>query len=169
MNQHSTSDQAVLEEIAPGQATTGMQWDALGWPTTNGELAHGERILWVEDEAFVREVVGEILGAAGYTVLVANNAPEAQRTYEQHGGAVDLLLTDVVLAGENGRALAKRLKGEQPGLKVLLVTGYAEQMARCGAGIDREEFLAKPFSCEALLRRVKLVLEGGNHEANRER
>jgi DNA-binding response OmpR family regulator len=70
---------------------------------------------------------------------------------------VALLLTDVILPGETGRALATRLRCENPELKVLLVTGYAEQMD-FGEGAD-EEWLAKPFSTEVLLRRVRRLLD----------
>jgi two-component system, cell cycle sensor histidine kinase and response regulator CckA len=117
-------------------------------------LAGAETILLVEDEAFVREVTGEVLRSAGYEVLTARNATEAAGVYAGRRGGVELLLSDVVLPGENGRALAGRLRRENPELKVLLVTGYAEQM-----GLREEEFLAKPFGTDALLRKVREVLD----------
>jgi two-component system, cell cycle sensor histidine kinase and response regulator CckA len=117
--------------------------------------AGDETILFVEDESFVREVAGEILQSAGYRVLTAKNAVEAVRAYDAHCGAVDLLLADVVLPGENGRALARRLKGKNPALKILLVSGYAEQMGLQG---DVVECLGKPFSGGMLLRKVRQTL-----------
>jgi len=114
-------------------------------------------ILFVEDERFVREVTGEVLRSAGYRVLTAKNAAEAVCVYNARRSDVDLLLTDVVLPGETGRALAGRLRRENPGLKVLLVTGYAEEMALLEA--KQEECLAKPFSTEVLLRRVRQLLD----------
>ena len=133
--------------------------EGIGWsPGVVREcLAREETILFVEDEAFVREVTGEVLRSAGYRVLTAKNATEATGVYDQRRGEVELLLTDVVLPGETGRALAGRLRRENPGLKVLLVTGYAEQMGLREA--MREECLAKPFSTEVLLRRVRQVLD----------
>jgi len=116
-----------------------------------------ETILFVEDEAFVREVTCELLRSAGYEVLVAKEASEALRIYEERGSEVALLLTDVMLPGETGRTLAGRLRRQNPVLKVLYVTGYAEQMATCESA--REAFLAKPFSSDALLERVRQVLE----------
>jgi CheY-like chemotaxis protein len=114
-------------------------------------------ILFVEDEAFVREVTGEVLRSAGYQILTATNAAEASSIYDAHRSDVDLLLTDVVLPGETGRALAGRLRRENPRLRVLLVTGYSEQMAPLAA--TDEECLAKPFSTEVLLRRVRQLLD----------
>jgi CheY-like chemotaxis protein len=122
-------------------------------------LAGVETILCVEDEAFVREVTCEVLRSAGYRVLTARNAHEAMPAYELNRGEVALLLTDIILPGETGRALASRLRRENPDLKVLLVTGYAEQMD-FGKGAD-EECLAKPFSTEVLLRRVRCLLDHG--------
>ena len=114
-------------------------------------------ILFVEDEAFVRDVTCEVLRSAGYRVLTAKNAAEAMRIYEARGSEVELLLSDVVLPGESGRALAKRLQRQNPGLEVLLVTGYAEQMElRDGM---QQECLAKPFSTEVLLGRVRQLLD----------
>ncbi len=127
-------------------------------------LAAAETILLVEDEAFVREVTCEVLRSAGYRVLTAKNAAEAVSVYDAQRGEVELLLTDVVLPGETGRALAGRLRRANPALQVLLVTGYGDEMGlskmKNGAKQEarREECLAKPFSSEVLLRRVRQLL-----------
>jgi two-component system cell cycle sensor histidine kinase/response regulator CckA len=132
--------------------------EAIGWCSGPDEstLSRTETILLVEDEAFVREVTGEVLRSAGYQVLTAKNAAEAMRIYEAREGEVELLLSDVVLPGESGRVLAERLRLENPWLKILLVTGYAEQMGPRGP--TQEECLAKPFSSEVLLARVRQLL-----------
>lgn len=128
------------------------------WQTTDVEpVAAAETILFVEDEMFVREVTCEVLRSAGYRVVVAQNATEALRAYDRCSGQVDLLLTDVILPGETGRVLVARLRRRDSGLKVLFVTGYAEQM-----GLRETEFegcLAKPFSTDVLLRRVRQLLD----------
>jgi two-component system, cell cycle sensor histidine kinase and response regulator CckA len=116
-----------------------------------------QTVLFVEDEAFVRGVASEVLSSAGYRVLVAKDASEAVRTYEAQLGEVDLLLSDVILPGESGRELAARLRRDNPRLKVLLITGYVEQMPLHAAG--GEECLAKPFSVDVLLRKVRQVLD----------
>jgi CheY-like chemotaxis protein len=135
--------------------------DASGWCLGAGDetLRGGETILYVEDEAFVRDVTCEVLRSAGYRVITARNAKEAMRYYDDCRGQVELLLTDVVLPGETGLVLAGRLRGEDPDLKVLLVTGYGEQMGRRGA--EHEECLAKPFSTEVLLQSVRHLLDQG--------
>jgi two-component system cell cycle sensor histidine kinase/response regulator CckA len=130
-------------------------------------MAGAETILLVEDEAFVREVTCEVLRSAGYRVLTAKNAAEAVSVYEAQRGEVGLLLTDVVLPGETGRALARRLRRESPELQILLVTGYGEQMefneAKQEARFEAkwEECLAKPFSSEVLLGRIRRLLDRG--------
>jgi CheY-like chemotaxis protein len=121
------------------------------------ELSGAETILLVEDEAFVRDVTSEVLRSAGYEVLTARNAAEAAQIYSTRRG-VELLLSDVILPDENGRTLAGRLRRENPELKVLLVTGYAEQMGLQGPQPD-EACLAKPFSTAVLLRRVREMLD----------
>jgi DNA-binding response OmpR family regulator len=113
-------------------------------------------ILLVEDEVFVREVTSEVLRSAGYRVLTAKNAADAERVYVQRGGEVDLLFTDVILPGESGRCFAERLRVGHPTLRILLVTGYVEQMGLLESG--REECLAKPFSTRELLEKVKEMM-----------
>lgn len=115
-----------------------------------------ETILLVEDEGFVREVTGEVLVSAGYRVLTAINSSEAVAIYEKRRGEVDLLLTDVVLPGENGNALARILQRRNPSLVVLLMTGYGDQMA---ARETKYECLAKPFSGRVLIERVRQILD----------
>ena len=140
--------------------TTESREEEIGWHGVAGEevRSEAETILLVEDEAFVREVTAEVLRSAGYQVVTAKNAAEAVRLYDMRRGAVELLVTDVVLPGETGRSLSRRLQWKNPGLKILLVSGYAEQLDLLGA--KQEEFLAKPFSTEVLLRKVRQLLHG---------
>ena len=146
----------MIQQAAQEEQTIEIAEEATACCPNTAELGR-ETILFVEDETFVREVTGEVLRSAGYRVLVAKDAATAARTYEAESGDVDLLLTDVVLPGENGRALAAKLRRASPRLKVLLMTGYAEQMGlqQAGAGAC----LAKPFSVGMLLRKVRQVLD----------
>jgi len=148
------------EETAMVVETSEMQHEAnvRCCSAHEGTLAEAGMILLVEDEAFVREVTCEVLRSAGYRVLTAASADEAVCVYDSRGGDVDLLLTDVVLPGETGRTLAGKLRREDPDLKVLLVTGYGEQMKLREA---QEECLPKPFSSEVLLGRVRQLLDRG--------
>jgi two-component system cell cycle sensor histidine kinase/response regulator CckA len=135
-------------------------------------LTAAETILFVEDEAFVRGVVSEVLRSAGYRVLTAQNALEAAVAFERRAGAIDLLLTDVILPGENGRTLARSLAKKNPRLKILFVTGYGDQMNLLAAeNPDRENpgrqsihCLPKPFSAGILLQRIRQLLDGSESD-----
>jgi DNA-binding NtrC family response regulator len=81
-------------------------------------------ILLVEDEAFLREVTCEILESAGYRVLKTRNATEAASAFHRYKTIVKLLLTDVVLPGQNGRDLAKVLRSVCPELRIIFISGY---------------------------------------------
>ena len=160
MGEHEMGEREMVQQAAIRAQTAGIPEETAAWVRgTEEQQAAAETVLFVEDEAFVREVTGEVLRSAGYRVLTAKDATEATRAYEAHRGAVDLLLTDVVLPGESGRGLAGRLRRGNPRLKVLLMTGYAEQIGRCEVGV--EECLAKPFSVGSLLRKVRQALNRG--------
>jgi CheY-like chemotaxis protein len=118
-------------------------------------------VLVVEDEDFVREVTCEVLESAGYGVLRARTAIEATRMFPREGRKVDLLLTDVVLPGRSGRTLAKELTALDPALKTMFVSGYCEDKLSHPGASGKAWYLAKPFSVETLLRKVKEVLEDG--------
>jgi len=124
-----------------------------------------ETILLVEDETFVRNVTREILQAAGYRVLTAGDGVAAKRLYDEFGPEVDLLLTDMILPGENGGELAARMRRQNPGLRVLFATGYADQIVVLkDAG---EEYLLKPFCREVLLRKVAGLMHEPGMQAER--
>jgi CheY-like chemotaxis protein len=124
--------------------------------------AHGhETVLLVEDEEMVRRVAREILEFQGYTVLVASNGEEAAQTAAQHGGAIDLLVTDVVMPGMSGRVVADRLVAARPDLKVLFMSGYTDgAIAHHGVLEAGTAYLAKPFTVDTLAAKVRAVLDG---------
>jgi two-component system cell cycle sensor histidine kinase/response regulator CckA len=96
----------------------------------------------------------------GYIVLSAKNAADALKIAEQHPGTIHLLVSDVVLPGMNGRALAQRLVTLRPALKVLFVSGYAEDViAQQGTLEPWARFLEKPFTYEALSRSARAILD----------
>jgi CheY-like chemotaxis protein len=117
-----------------------------------------ETILLVEDEAFVRTATAEVLESAGYRLVIAGSAAEALAAYRRCSWPVDLLLCDIVMPGMNGRELATELEKLYPRARVLLMSGYAEQLACCALFPNGEDCLAKPFSAHALLSRVRKVL-----------
>jgi two-component system cell cycle sensor histidine kinase/response regulator CckA len=119
-----------------------------------------DTILVVEDEAFVREAACDILEGEGYRVLRARDAAEAHAAFQQQPGRVQLLLSDVVLPGQNGPALAKVLRAALPTLKTMFISGYPEnEVTRYGLVAGQTAYLPKPFSAESLLGRVRQVLE----------
>ena len=159
MNCNRIEQQGMAEGRTTCLQTAETVRGGLGWNCALGEAKSGgcETILFVEDEAFVRNVTSEVLRSAGYKVLTARNADEAMAAYREHCGAVDFLLTDVILPGETGVTLARILRREDPELKVLVVTGYAEQLGLFSN--EHAECLAKPFSTVGLLQRIKQLLE----------
>jgi CheY-like chemotaxis protein len=124
-----------------------------------GQAGGAETILLVEDEEFVRKVTSEVLESAGYRLISARcaaDALEAQRTCPE---PVDLLLADLVLPGKSGHQLAYEFVGLCPHARILLMSGYAEQLALGGLSAHGRECLAKPFSSRTLLRRVREALD----------
>jgi two-component system cell cycle sensor histidine kinase/response regulator CckA len=117
-------------------------------------------ILLVEDEAFVREITGEILEAGGYRVLKTRNAAEALDAFCRYKAIVRLLLTDVVLPGRNGRDLASDLRAISPNLRTIFISGYPENaVTKNGIREDGTFYLPKPFSLQSLTRTVRRVLQ----------
>ncbi len=118
-------------------------------------------ILLVEDERGVRQLTRRILDRAGYQVLEATNGNDAQRVLSDHGGRVDLLLTDVIMPGCGGPELFRRLEGQRPGLRVLFMSGYTPDSVARKVGLGRGlPFIQKPFTSATLLRQVRLALGG---------
>ena len=117
-----------------------------------------ETILVVEDEPMVRGLVRTMLRSRGYTVLEASSGEEAMERYAGRLDDIQLLLTDVVMPGINGRVLAETLTGRRPGLKVLFMSGYTED-AVLGAQRREVQFLQKPFAPEVLRAKVREVLD----------
>jgi two-component system cell cycle sensor histidine kinase/response regulator CckA len=119
-----------------------------------------ETILLTEDEQDVREVAREFLESGGYTVIEARDGLEAMGLVEKHHGAIDLLITDMVMPGMTGQELASRLKEQRPGLRMLYMSGYSERAAAESMQADPSaRLLAKPFSRSALLRTVHELLK----------
>ncbi len=127
---------------------------------TNALPRGSETILLVEDEANVREFARHVLQGYGYTILVAGNAKEASRINSQHKTPIHLLMTDVVMPGTGGRALAKQLQSTRPEMKVLFMSGYTEDaVVRHGILHEEVNFLQKPYSPLALAQKVRDVLK----------
>ncbi len=127
-----------------------------------GSAPRGEEtVLLVEDEAAVRSLMADVLQRSGYRVLAASGGDQALALAAAEAGRLDLLVSDVVMPGMGGRELARRLVLERPDLKVLYVSGYADEaQGRRDGRIERGAFLQKPFTPVGLARRVREVLDG---------
>jgi CheY-like chemotaxis protein len=124
-------------------------------PATGGT----ETVLLVEDEESLRELIGEILEANGYEVLVAEDPAKAIEAAERHQGVIHLLLTDVVMPGMNGRELALRVKERRPAIRVLYMSGYTEDtIAHRGVLETGALLISKPFTQDALTRKLREAL-----------
>jgi two-component system cell cycle sensor histidine kinase/response regulator CckA len=125
------------------------------------KLAKGsEKVLLVEDEPEVRKLTRSMLRHLGYTVVEAADGPAALKAWRKHGPSIDLLLTDVVMPNMSGRQLAERLASEQPGLKVLYMSGYTDEIIAHQGVIDSDkELLQKPFTRDLLAEKIRKVLE----------
>jgi len=130
-------------------------------PSLPAPSARGrETILLVEDEAAVRDLARDVLQANGYTVLEARHGSEALRIGERHADSIHLMLTDVVMPGMSGRQLAERLAPLQPTMAVLYMSGYTNNAIVHRGVLDaRTAFLQKPFTPDALARKVREVLD----------
>lgn len=127
---------------------------------TNACLDGHEVVLIVEDEEQILKIAKAVLEQHGYTVLTATTPGQACTMAEEHAGAIDLLLTDVVLPGMNGKQLHARMEQIKPGIKVLFMSGYtANVIVHRGVLEEGIDFLQKPFSLDVLARKVRAVLD----------
>ncbi|MEI7836946.1 MAG: GAF domain-containing protein, partial [Planctomycetota bacterium] len=160
---------AVAMQSEPGRGTTvrlyfppaaGTQALSVQPDRQPAKALHGvgETILLVEDELAVRALAAELLREAGYRVLEAANPEEALLLADRHEGVFDLLVTDIVMPGATGVALAEQLLTRYPGMGVLYMTGYSrEELTRRGVS-ESVVALSKPFASVLLLEHVRRAL-----------
>jgi CheY-like chemotaxis protein len=119
----------------------------------------GETVLVIDDEPTVRMLAADVLDELGYSAIEAEDGPEGLKVLES-GVRIDLLITDVGLpGGMNGRQVADAGRAIRPGLKVLFITGYAENAIASNGYLDQGmQMMTKPFSMDALAERIKDLL-----------
>ncbi len=138
-----------IEELPPDEAS-------------DTPLGEGETVLLVEDDPAIREMCQVILDKLRYRVLSADTPEKALEIADEHGSEIDLLVTDVVMPGMNGRELAQKLKVFYPGIKTLYMSGYtADVIANRGILEKEVQFIQKPFSVKNMGKKVKAVLKNG--------
>ena len=127
-------------------------------PKSGGE---GEVVLVIDDESLIRMLVAEVLTEAGYAVIEAPDGPAGLEVLESNV-RIDLLITDVGLpGGMNGRQVADAARVSRPALKVLFITGYAENaVVGSGGGLGKGMFVVtKPFQMESLAEKVREIIK----------
>jgi two-component system cell cycle sensor histidine kinase/response regulator CckA len=146
-------------EICLPRAPVGERVASGQFPIATLQRGH-ETILVVEDEASVRKLTISVLERQGYGVLAAEGPGQAEAIAAEHPGPIDLLLTDVIMPGGNGADLAARLSALRPAMKVLMMTGYAQETIADQGGLkDGIVLIEKPFSPNLLLARVRMAID----------
>jgi two-component system, cell cycle sensor histidine kinase and response regulator CckA len=119
-----------------------------------------ETVLLVEDEEAILRLGKTILEHYGYTVLATTNPDKALIMAKEHEGSIDLLITDVVMPGINGKELKDRIAAIRPGIRTLFMSGYtADVIAHHGVIEEDVRYLQKPFSVKTLAAKVREVLD----------
>ncbi len=175
---HGITEQAggyMDVESAPGQGTTFVVYLPRDGDHRPGAAAAGgttipagrERILFVEDNIGVRTMAVRALSGFGYTVIAARSASDA--IARAAGEPIDLLITDIVMPGRNGRELADELRAARPDLKVIYTSGFTDDSALLqGIRSGGTPFLQKPYTLESLGLMVRRVLDDGGNDADRD-
>jgi len=141
----------AIEEAAPAESPA--QSDTA--PAPHGK----ETVLVVEDSEDVRSFAEAALRVHGYQVETAANAVDALLLCKRRGAPIDLLVTDVVMPGMSGRELAERLRATTPGLRVLFMSGYTDDVVLLHGALDEGTgFIQKPFSPDQLAAEVRQVM-----------
>jgi two-component system cell cycle sensor histidine kinase/response regulator CckA len=156
-------------ESEPGQGATftillpreaGVPQEPARDPAEPRDCRGTETVLLVEDEEGVRRLAQRALESSGYRVLAARDGEEALAQAARHDGPLHALVTDLVMPGMNGSELAERLRQVRPGIKVLYMSGYAEDvLVRHNVAVSDLAFLQKPFGKRELALKVRAVLD----------
>jgi DNA-binding response OmpR family regulator len=133
-----------------------------GLPLERPPLTERKRLLVVDDEPPVLRLVARILATENYDVSTAENGDAAVRLLQKPGlGVVDLLVTDLMMPGMNGRELAAVVRRSHPNVRVLYVTGFADTLFKGVQELGQgESFIEKPFGAEGLLEATRLLMFG---------
>jgi CheY-like chemotaxis protein len=155
---HGTTFRIYLPRLARPSGQEAMQ------PEFSTPSGGEETILVVEDDAFLGDAARRTLSEHGYRVLGAANGKEAIEVWQQSCGAIDLILTDVVLPGGiSGKDLGEQLLRENPKLKVIYASGHSAEVAAKGLALEEGvNFLGKPFQAYKLAQTVRRTLDASS-------
>jgi len=150
---HHPEQEEVAAEAA---AANGAARDAAAEARPRADLTGQGTILLVEDEEGLRSLNARGLRSRGYSVIEASNGVEAMEALEEKNGAVDLVVSDVVMPEMDGPTLLKTMRGKNPDLKIIFVSGYAEDAFEKSLPENQQfAFLPKPFTLSQLVAAVK--------------
>ena len=163
---HQSSGEVAVES-SPGEGTVFRitlprvfeEPDALATPSEPETKPGSETILLVEDEDVVRDLTRRVLERQGYTVLACPDGPAAVALAEAEEREIDLLLTDVVMPGMRGYEVAKHVARSRPEIRILFMSGYAEETLVGLPALSEHALIEKPFAVDALARRVREALD----------
>ena len=144
----------------PACAETGPVVPLAAEAASTPPRGRGEKILLTEDDAMVRNLAIRVLKDAGYNVTATENAEDAEKVFSADPDHFDMVFSDVVLPGQSGVDLAKKIRKVKPGMALLLTSGYTDDRARWGTIQEQGfDFLQKPYSSGALLRTIREILD----------
>jgi len=133
---------------------------ALAVPALPPVIGGAETVLLAEDDAAVRELSKNILEEYGYRVMLAEDGEDAAKQFRANPGSIDLLVLDVMMPKKSGKAVYDEAREQKPGIKALFMSGYTANMIHKKGILDAGiEFITKPFSPNAFLRKVREVLD----------
>jgi CheY-like chemotaxis protein len=134
--------------------------DAVNFPKASESLGDGEVVLVIDDEPSIRMLIADVLSDTGYSVLEASDGPAGLRVL-QSAARIDLLITDVGLpGGMNGRQVADAARTLRPDLRVLFITGYAENALMGNGHLEKGmHVLAKPFEVDRLATKIRELVK----------
>jgi two-component system, cell cycle sensor histidine kinase and response regulator CckA len=119
-----------------------------------------ETILLVDDEDYIRELVGAILSIEGYNVIEAGSGPQALKVAQEFDGKIHLLLTDVVMSPMSGSELVKQITPVRQDMKILYISGFPDDaIVQFGIHQSQVSFLAKPFTPKVLVQKIRSILD----------
>jgi signal transduction histidine kinase/CheY-like chemotaxis protein len=154
----STPGQGTSVELLLPRASTQVTAQTPSAPTEPAGKDATATVLVAEDEDGVRQLAVETLERRGYRVLAAASGEEALKIAGAHDGTIHLLLSDVVMPGMKGPELAERLRAIRPGIRVLLMSGYAADVVT-PSDLKEASLLSKPFAPATLLKAVRQILD----------
>jgi signal transduction histidine kinase/CheY-like chemotaxis protein len=145
----------------PRHTDAAEEGDAFTLRSIDRPSGEGEVVLVIDDEPTVRMLISEVLEEHGYSVVEASDGPSGMRIL-QSAARIDLLITDVGLPnGMNGRQIADAAREARPGLKVLFITGYAENAVVGNGHLDKGmQVIAKPFEMDVLAKKINEIVQG---------